>query len=246
MRRTSISASFVGLALLLSACVGNLIGEQEAPDALGLDGTSVTTSKSASTEGFTPQQADETFVGDFDATFRDLDWEAIQAEAPIALPAPKSYSEVIGVQSGATVYSSTTELLPDTISITGVRIDFTMEDYDGSPSLDFQVGEEGNANVTLTKGECQAAGGAFGPNCAYQASGDIDSLLLLDIGGESFRELWENVLTNQDPADQDSAADQNVLDGSVTLYTQADTATPADTEIQIVLNTSSGTIDFAN
>lgn len=246
MRRVTFTASFVGLAFLLSACVGNLIGEQPAPDALGLDETSVTTSKSVTVGGFTPQQADETFVGDFDATFRDLDWEAIQSEAPVTLPAPKTYTEAIGVESGATVYSATTEALPDTISITGVQLDFTVEDHDGEPSLVFQVGEEGNADITLTKGDCQPATGALGPNCAYEASGDIDSLLLLGIDGGSFTDLWTNVLINQDPADQAAAADQNTIDGSVTLYVETEAGTPNDTQIQMVLDTTNGSIDFAN
>lgn len=247
MRKIGIAGLLVLVMGLLTACgglLGQLIGAQDAPNALGLDNVPVTANKEASEPSFgaaslAPQAVTEYFVGSTAAAFRDVDWEAIKAESPVGLPNPKSYKEKLGIKPTATVASVTPGSLPAVLSLTGVVLNIVVTDADGTTSFEKTVGSEGNVDVQLARGTCSAA------SCVYQADKDVGEIIQLSVSGSEFSGLWNDILTNDDPADQTSDSLRNKVEGTVVLYLESSAGTPAGTSVEVVLTTADGTVDFS-
>ncbi|MEX2543080.1 MAG: hypothetical protein WD314_14835 [Trueperaceae bacterium] len=256
MKKFKNAVVLVLLAGLLTSCgalIGQLIGAQPAENALGLDAVEVAAAKQSEeptfeSAGLTTQAVREYFVGSLADTFEDVDWEAIQAESPVALPAPKSYSEVIGISGSATVAATgSSSDLPAVLTLVAFWAEIAVTDADGTPTFEKLFGKEEGVSVQFDKGECSETAGSV--SCAYTtdaAASELSSLIDLSVGGSDFSTLWNDILTNDDPADQSDVADQNAISGTVFLYVEAAAPTPADTSITVSLDTSNGTINFAN
>lgn len=216
------------LAALLSACgvVNSLIPDQEIGNPLGLDGKTVTMTRTSST-GLSTQAGVTYTDATLSASFADPDLGSLPGGI-------KPNELVVALAIGPTVEmtGSATATFPDSVTFSNASLDLTVDDASGDAAFEDTFDATG-LNLVLTKSSCTADNTAGTQSCSYSTSTSGNaSVLLMDIASADFNTLWK-LMTND--------ASPNTVSGSFSLTTSAEI--PA-TSVTVTLQLPNGTLKF--
>ncbi len=221
----------VGLVVLLSSCSA-LIPDQKVTNPFGLDGKRVTLQQQGAAltgDGLSAQQVSATYSGSVTASFNDLD-----LDLPGGI-SPSGISENVGLGVEMKVASSQPEsAFPASLSITASQLDFRVADGSGNPTVNQTFKSAAGLNLSFTKQSCSLASGVT--TCIYSTNAVSTVLVLAQLVGTNFSTFFNNILRG--------GSAPNTLEGTFSITASGDRLFPADSQVEVTLKTSEGTLAF--
>lgn len=208
-------------AVLVFALVGcgdfvrNMIATQSAPNALYLDGLPVVTSSAPPAAGASRQAARTPFTAEGEVRFPDLDWADVQSKAPLDVPTPRSYYEMLGMNEADIVLLNPLGDAPDKLLLEGMTLALRFSNASGAPVVEFSLGSDRlPVPVMLERIAVDAMVSHYRVDPASAEA--LSNLIEIKLDGAKFKSLFEDILTNEKP--QTAEADQNRLTASVSVW----------------------------
>jgi FlaG/FlaF family flagellin (archaellin) len=237
MRIFRTLAVLSGLALVLSACglVNSLVPDQKVANPLGIDGQTITMSAQPGTAALSPQATGtNTFGGHFSGTFGDINASSIPGGVK-----PSGFVADIGIDSTATIASTSASSLPATINVTNVGLSLQVNDgatAGGTPSFTLTPPYKHAGTLLVLNQQAGTCSTTSGISCDYAVTAGPDlgaALIALSLSSSDVGTLWQIVTTG-------SSTNHAAGTVSVTL----DQNLPSDATLQVKLVSKEGTLSF--
>jgi hypothetical protein len=236
-------------AVLIFALVGcgdlvrNMIATQPAPNALHLDGLPVVTSSAPLAASVSPQAARTPFTAEGEVRFPDIDWADIQSKAPLDVPIPRSYHEMLGMNEADIVLVSPVGDAPSELVLEGMTVALRFSNASGPPVVEFSLGS-GRLPVPVTLERIAVDAMASHYQVDPASAEALRNLIEIKLDGAKFKTLFEDILTNEKP--QAGEADQNRLAASVSVWLSSPDGdgTLAGSQFMFRIATHGGVLDW--